>query len=297
LDGILNVNKPAGWTSFDVVAVIRGGSRQRRVGHAGTLDPAATGVLPVCLGSATRVIEYLFEARKTYVARVRLGIETDTYDGEGRVVAEREAGGVERAEVERALGRFRGEIEQVAPAFSAIKRDGVPLYRRARAGEAVTAPSRRVLIHRLELLAFEPPYLTLEVECGKGTYVRSLAHDLGRALAVGGSLAALERTRVGGFTVGDAVDLDRLRQELASGAWTDRLIAADAVLLDWPAAILDGESSQRLRNGRPLSIAATAATPPVHCRAYTTGGDFLAVLRHEDGPVWLPEKVFPANLS
>jgi tRNA pseudouridine55 synthase len=262
----------------------------RRVGHAGTLDPAATGVLPVCLGQATRVVEYLVDATKTYRATVRLGVVTDTYDADGTIMVTADASGVHREAIEGALTAFRGEIEQTPPAFSAIKRDGVPLYKYARAGREVAVPARRVTIHRLNIVTYVPPHLTLEVECSKGTYIRSLAHDLGAALGVGGSLAALVRTRVGSFGIETAVDIETLRAELASGGWRQRFCAPDEVLLGWQAAILGGENEAHLRHGRPLRFEALRPAAE-QCRAYGLGGDFLAVLRREED-VWRPEKVF-----
>jgi len=277
---------------------VRGRSGVRRVGHAGTLDPAAEGVLPVCLGQGTRIIEYLMDARKTYVATVRLGVVTDTYDAEGQVLAETPAEHVSREAVEQALTSFRGEIEQAPPPFSAIKRDGVPLYRYARAGLPVDVAPRQVTVYRLELTSFRAPLVSLEIECGKGTYVRSLAHDIGALLGVGGRLEALTRTRVGPFRIGDAVSIDTLRVEFESGDWRQRLLAIDEVLLEWPAAIVGQESATRLRRGQsaPLELLpAWSARPPQRCRAYGNEGDFLAVLR-DDGGRWRPEKVFaPAS--
>jgi tRNA pseudouridine55 synthase len=294
LDGILNVNKPAGWTSFDVVAVIRRGAGERRVGHAGTLDPMATGVLPVCLGRATRLVEYLVDATKVYTARVRLGIETDTYDADGRVVREADASGITAAAVESALAGFRGRISQTPPPYSAIKKDGVPLYKLARAGRAVEPHAREVVVHRLELTAFEPPFLTLVVECGKGTYIRSLAHDLGKQLGCGASLTALARDRVGPFDLASAVDIETLRDGFASGEWQRHLIAPDEILLDWPAAIFDTANASKLANGGSVSLT-RSGEPAQRCRAYTTAGDFLAVLERDEGTVWRPAKVFPAD--
>jgi len=277
---------------------VRGRSGVRRVGHAGTLDPAAEGVLPVCLGQGTRVIEYLMDTRKTYVATVRLGVVTDTYDAEGQVLAETPAEHISREAVEQALASFRGEIEQTPPPFSAIKRDGVPLYRYARAGLPVDVAPRQVTVYRLELTSFRAPLFSLEIECGKGTYVRSLAHDIGALLGVGGRLEALTRTRVGPFRIGDAVSIDTLRVEFESGDWRQRLLAIDEVLLEWPAAIVGQESATRLRRGQsaPLELLpAWSARPPQRCRAYGNEGDFLAVLR-DDGGRWRPEKVFaPAS--
>lgn len=296
ISGILNLDKPAGWTSFDVVGFVRGRCGERHVGHAGTLDPAATGVLPLCLGRATRMVEYLVDATKTYVADVELGVVTDTYDADGRVLGRTDAAGVERSRVAEALQAFVGEIEQRPPPYSAIKRAGVPLYRLARAGAAVETQPRRVLVQRIALLDYAPPRLRLEVECGKGTYIRSLAHDLGAALGVGGSLAGLVRTRVGTFRLADAVDIDTLRVELEDGSWRQRLWAPDEVLLAWDAAILDADSSRRLSHGGALTLDA-AANAGARCRAYSGDGDFLATLRYADG-AWRPDKVFaPAGAA
>ena len=289
-EGILNVNKPAGWTSSDVVGFVRGRSRVRRVGHAGTLDPAATGVLPLLVGSATRLAEYLVDATKTYDATVQLGLETDTYDLEGEVTARNDASHVTLADVEAALAAFRGDFYQTPPAYSALKRDGVPLYKRARRGETVTPEPRPVRVDELDITYFEPHSVRLRIDCAKGFYVRSLAHDLGSALGVGGTLAALVRTRVGSFHIEDAVDVETLRGEFESGAWLRHLYAPDEVLLGWQAAVLGETNQQRLRHGRDLSFA-HSLPPDDRCRAYTAAGDFLAVLRREHD-VWRPEKVF-----
>ena len=292
--GILNVDKPAGWTSFDVVRFVRGRCGERRVGHAGTLDPEATGVLPLLLGQATRLTEYLVDSTKTYEATVRLGVETDTYDAEGEVVASIDASGVTRNAVEAALVAFRGEIMQTPPLFSAIKREGEALYRKARRGETVELEPRPVRVEQLDIMTYAPPQLDLRIVCSKGFYVRSLAHDVGAALGVGGSLAALRRTRVGSFHVEDAIDIETLREELTSGAWRDRLYAPDEVLLARRAAIFGAENETRLRHGiaPALQHDALKAAPDELCRAYSASGDFLAVLRATGARDWRPEKVF-----
>ncbi len=294
ISGILNVDKPADWTSFDVVRFVRGRCGERRVGHAGTLDPAATGVLPLLLGQATRLTEYLVDATKTYMARVRLGVETDTYDAEGEVVSRADAAGVTRDAVEAALSAFRGEIMQTPPLYSAIKREGEALYKKARRGETVELEPRPVRIDELDITSYEPPLIELRIVCSKGFYVRSLAHDIGAALGVGGSLAALRRTRVGSFHVENAVDIDTLREELASGRWRERLYAPDEVLLGRRAAILGDENETRLRHGVAPQLQADAldAAPEELCRAYSASGDFLAVLRATGSRDWRPEKVF-----
>lgn len=280
------------WTSFDVVAFVRGRCGERRVGHAGTLDPFAEGVLPVFLGQATRLIEYLADAHKTYSAVLRLGRETDTYDRTGATVAEAGAAWVTRADFEAALTGFEGQIEQQPPAFSALKRDGVPLYKLARAGTPVQAPARTVVVHRIEATWFEPPLAGFEVECGKGTYVRSLAHDIGRRLGVGASLEQLTRTQVGPFSLENAVDIETLRVELADGSWRERLAAPDEVLLQWPAAILGDVNTRRVLNGVPAEVVETREAAGARARAYSLDGDFVAVMHREGPGRWRPAKVF-----
>jgi len=292
--GILNIDKPAGWTSADVVAFIRRGTKIKRVGHAGTLDPAATGVLPILLGQATRLAEYLVDATKTYLATVQLGLETDTYDLDGEVVLRVDPSAVTLAAIEAVVPAFQGEFEQTPPAFSAIKRNGVPLYKLARAGEKVTLQPRRVKVERLDITSYEPPFLKLEIDCAKGFYVRSLAHDIGAVLGVGGTLAGLVRSRVGAFRVEDALNIETLRNEIASGAWRERLYAPDEVLLGWQAAVLAEPNCSRLVHGRTVLFETTNATDQ-RCRAYSADGDFLAVLRRESSAAWRPEKVLASS--
>jgi tRNA pseudouridine55 synthase len=293
--GILNVNKPPDWTSFDVVKFVRGRCGEKRVGHAGTLDPAATGVLPVMIGQATRLTEYLVDSTKEYVAEIELGLITDTYDAEGEVVNRRDASSITESDVRGALAEFRGGIQQAPPVYSAIKRDGVPLYKRARRGEDVRAEPRPVRVDELEVIACEVPRLQLRIVCGKGFYVRSLAFDLGEALHVGGTLTGLVRSRVGSFHIDDAVDIETLRSEFEVGSWRERIVAPDEVLLDWRAAILGEVGTQDLLHGRDAAIQPTTGvrvTPGDLCRAYSDTGDFLAVLRCQQANLWRPEKVF-----
>ncbi|MFQ5845085.1 MAG: tRNA pseudouridine(55) synthase TruB [Planctomycetota bacterium] len=199
MDGILSLDKPAGITSLDAVTRVKHALGVPKAGHAGTLDPAATGVLLVCLGRATKLFDRLQLHDKEYHATVTLGVETDTYDAAGRVVARGPVPRLGAAGLEAALGPFRGEIRQVPPMYSALKHRGRPLYERARAGETVERAPRTVTVRELELLGFVPPDLTLRIVCTRGTYVRSLAHDLGRALGCGAHLTALRRTRSGPY--------------------------------------------------------------------------------------------------
>jgi tRNA pseudouridine55 synthase len=291
--GLLNVDKPAGPTSHDVVAIVRRGTGIRRVGHAGTLDPMATGVLLVCVGQATRLSEYLMDSTKRYRARVRLGIETDTYDAEGRAVAERPVD-VGRDEVEAALEGFRGEVEQVPPMYSALKHQGTPLYRLAQAGKEVPREPRWVHIEPLTLTEWELPEFTLEVTCSAGTYVRTLAHDLGRALGTGAHLVGLRRLASGRFRAEDAVSLAALRRAFETGdAWRDYLLPADLALADKPAIHLEAVEADRVAHGHDVSAPLEASGL---ARAYAPDGRFVAVLQADLGAgVWHPIKVFWAT--
>lgn len=287
--GLLNVYKPAGPTSHDLVLWVRRGTGVKRVGHGGTLDPAATGVLVLCLGSATRLSEYLQGSPKTYVARVCFGVETNTYDAEGEIVA-RDPRPISREQVEAALTGFRGPIAQVPPLYSAIKRGGRKLYELARAGQTVELEPRPVTIYRLELLAWEPSVVTLEVTCSAGTYIRSLAHDLGRAVGVGAHLAALERTASGRFTAAEAVPWERLAAAMADGTWRTYLLPPDLALADHLAVRLDAAGADDVRHGRRVPVAPDAGESAL-ARAYDPAGRFIAVLARR-GAWWQPLKVF-----
>jgi tRNA pseudouridine55 synthase len=297
MDGIIPVEKAAGVTSHDVVARVRRLARQKSVGHAGTLDPAATGVLPVLLGKATRVAEYLSASGKAYRATIRFGVVTDTYDAEGRVLREAPVALAEAA-IQAALPAFLGEQLQVPPVYSAIKRGGQKLYALARAGEIMTPEPRPVVIYALRLVSWTPPDLVLDVECGKGTYIRSLAYDLGERLGPGAHLAALTRTRSGPFRLRQCITLERLEAALADGTWPDHLYAPDEALLDWRAAILAPENEARMRHGLALQLHRLApaedapARPEELLRAYSVDGRFLGIVRwDEERSAWQPSKV------
>lgn len=298
-DGILNLNKPQGPTSHDVVQRVRALTGIRRVGHAGTLDPLATGVLLVCVGRATRVAEYLMTGHKVYRARLRLGVTTDTYDAEGRVVAETPVE-VDRAQVEAALDRFRGRIEQVPPMYSALKHKGTPLYELARRGVDVDRRSlkaRQVEVFRLELTAWEPPSCTLELTCSRGTYVRTLAHDLGQVLGCGAHLAALTRLASGDFHLEDAVTLEELAQAAAGGRWPDLMVPMDAALTRFPALYLDADAARQLCSGQAVPAIPEGEDQMTAglARAYDRDGTFLALAAYDPAvDLWRPRKVFCA---
>jgi tRNA pseudouridine55 synthase len=287
--GILLLDKPSGPTSHDVVMAVRRGTGEKQVGHAGTLDPLATGLLVICLGPATRLSDYLRDKDKRYRARVRLGQSTNTYDADGEITAETD-NLPERATVEEALVKFRGPIQQRPPAFSAIKRGGKKAYELARAGEAVELEARPVEIHLLELLEWQPPEFTLDVFCSSGTYIRSLAHDLGQALGCGAHLTALRRTASGNFQVGEAVTLDELKKSFEIGDWKLHLRPADEAVADWPEIGLTAEAAARIQHGQPIPLEEHADD---FARAYNPAGEFIALLRADTRTgVWRPHKVF-----
>lgn len=294
IDGILNVNKPAGKTSLEVVDLVRRLSGQRRVGHAGTLDPMATGVLPVCLGQATRVISFIVDAHKIYRAQIKLGIATDTYDAEGKATQRGDPAHIAKEQVEEVLQSLSGSILQKPPMYSALKHQGQRLYELARAGIEVERQEREVEVFRLEMVAWQPPLLTVEVECGKGTYIRSLAHDLGQALGCGAHLRELARLKSGPFDIGDSLTIPQLEDSFRHNYWPDLLYPMDVVLERWCAAIVCKEKEQAIRNGRALSLG--DGEDRAYCRAYSLDGRFLAVLRFipENG-LWQPAKVFSAS--
>jgi tRNA pseudouridine55 synthase len=296
-NGILNVDKPSGPTSFDVIRLVRSRARVRKVGHAGTLDPLASGVLLVLLGQAVRVSENLMDLPKTYRATVRLGVSTDTYDAEGAPTDETEVN-VSQSQVKLALLPFVGEIQQTPPAFSAVKVAGRPAHRLARKGAPVALASRRARIDRIELLGFESPDVEIEVECGKGTYIRSLAHDLGQALGCGAHLAALVRTRVGPFSSDSAHSLDHLERDLESGAWGASLLPMDLGLTHLPAITLHIEDEKDIRHGQAVRIdedrlAGVPLADGGQYRAYAEDGGLVGIIRYAaDGGKWRPYKVF-----
>lgn len=257
LCGILVVDKPAGPTSFDVVHRVRATLKTPKVGHTGTLDPAATGVLPICLGAATKLAGYITEGDKEYEATVRLGETTDTQDATGTVLQQREVIDLTPARLEATLQKFVGEIEQVPPMFSAVKKDGKRLYELARAGKEVEREARKVTIRAIELLEFGVPEFRIRVGCSKGTYIRTLAHDVGEALGFGAHLKALRRTRSGPFSLAQAVSLQKVvelgparRDEAA--AWLIPLADAFAEL---PTVTLDAATlAKKVAHGQALDV-------------------------------------------
>jgi tRNA pseudouridine55 synthase len=293
--GLILVDKPSGPTSHDVVMAARRGTGEKRVGHTGTLDPLATGLLILCVGAATRLSDFLRGKDKRYVARVRLGQSTDTYDAHGYARAVSRAI-PERAAVERALAKFRGRIEQKPPAFSAVKRGGRKAYEYARAGEDIELEARVIEIYSLELVEWKPPEFTLDVFCSSGTYIRSLAHDLGQALKCGAHITGLRRTASGPLDVRQAVTFDALKQAFRVGDWQRYLLPMDLAVSDWPEVNLTDEAAARIQHGQPVPLEEHAED---RARAYNPAGELIALLEADpQNGLWRPHKVLlppPSN--
>jgi tRNA pseudouridine55 synthase len=367
VNGILVINKPSGPTSFAIVARVKRLTGEKRVGHGGTLDPLASGVLPVFLGQATRLVEYLQEYPKTYRAGVLLGVSTDTYDAEGKITGEidiaryfqnnvpphpaaavslnpdellnpnlnrttqpgraaqpQPSGATSFSNssllsvIDTLLPSFLGEILQVPPAYSALKKDGQPMYKLAREGQAPEIEARKVTIYRLEIVDFQPPLLTLDVECSKGTYIRSLAHDLGQKLGVGAHLKSLIRTAYGSFDIKNAFTLEQLEEAAVIGSLESFLQPMDSVLSFWPLVVLTPEQELDVRQGKQLALspgchaggqqpeasggwggpqsqpfALSCVSIGSRLRAYSGEGAFIALLSLDSSTgLWQPDKVF-----
>lgn len=299
-NGFINLNKPIGITSMDALRQIKRITGQRqKVGHCGTMDPLARGVLPVCFGQATRLMDHVVGGIKRYRMDIALGIDTSTYDAEGEVVKTGDYAGITEEMVEENLRPWFGRVKQTPPMYSAIKVDGQRLYKLARAGIEVEREAREVEIHDIKIVEFAPPKLTLDVECGRGTYMRSLAHDLGESLGCGGHVTDLERQLCAGFPVSEAVTLEQL-EEAGEGpdGWRKHLFPVDWVLRSLKSITLGQKAEEDLRQGRTVTL----GRPELElgyleeCRAYNSEGVFLAVVRF-DRPTnsWQPVKVFKSE--
>ncbi len=299
MDGLLVLDKPEGKTSFQVVAEVRRHLRTRKAGHTGTLDPMATGVLPICVGEATKVVTFILDADKEYVADVRLGAATDTQDRTGKVIAEAVVPALSVAALEEALQAFRGPIQQTPPMFSAIQVDGKRLYDLARAGQVVERESRPVTVHALELLSFASPDLRLRVRCSKGTYVRTLAHDLGERLGCHAHLTALRRTETCGFTLDQAVTLDELRRDPQAVA--ARLLTPAEAIGFLPAVTVRADLVPRLFQGQRLGAAGLGVGPGPdgqRVRMLSEAGGLLAVAQwNREGLQYLRVLAPPQELA
>jgi len=274
--GVLSVDKIAGVTSFDAVALVRRRLGLERVGHAGTLDPDATGVLPILLGEATKLMAYLADQDKAYLTTLRLGVTTDTGDLSGRVLSTSPVEGVDRAQVEAASRSFVGRIKQVPPMYSAVHHQGQRLYELARQGVEVPREPREVMVHSLEVQEVDGACVRLSIVCGKGTYVRALASDLGAALGCGAAVSKLARTRVGPFTLADATPWDILSSAPAAELWA-RVQPAAAALAGWAAVRLDTRAADRFAHGQAVEIAPAGASDGTLVRVHAADGRMLGV--------------------
>ncbi|MBA5869082.1 MAG: tRNA pseudouridine(55) synthase TruB [Nitrospira sp. CR2.1] len=251
-DGVLNVHKETGWTSHDVVARIRGKLSGVKLGHAGTLDPAATGVLPLLLGRGTRIAEYLLEWDKTYLAELRLGETTDTQDATGTVLRRLPVDSLSEARIREVVAGFEGRIQQIPPMYSAVKVGGVPLYKSARAGKDVARQAREVTVHRLEIVSMHLPHAMLRVTCSKGTYIRTLCADIGERLGTGGHMGTLVRERVGPLMLGQALTVGEVELRLAQGTLAAALLTLDDALVGLPMCTVGAGTARRVVHGMPI---------------------------------------------
>jgi len=291
ISGVLVIDKPVGMTSHDVVQAIRLGTGIRRAGHTGTLDPRASGVLVILVGPAVRLSEYVSASDKRYQAVIRLGASTDTYDADGRFTQQTSAPvNITEQQFEETLKQFVGEIEQTPPPYSAVKVQGRRAYDMARQGEEVDLAPRKITVHHLEVLEWAPPEVVVDVHCSSGTYVRSLANDMGNALGCGAYLVGLRRTKSGRFSLRDATPLRKLQEAFHAGNWYQYLIPAAEALGDWPALELDPDQVEAVKHGHRIP-AAPDATGMV--RGVSMAGELVALLELDEAThEWQPKKVF-----
>lgn len=301
-NGILNVYKEQGYTSHDVVAKLRGILKQKKIGHTGTLDPAAEGVLPVCLGKATKVCELLTDKDKTYQAVLHLGVVTDTQDMTGEILEQKDAA-VSEAEVREAILGFVGEYAQVPPMYSALKVNGKKLCDLAREGKNVERKARKIKILEITIDQIALPFVTMTVTCSKGTYIRTLCHDIGEKLGCGGCMESLLRTRVSSFTLKDSLKLPEIEKLQESGKIEQILMPVDAVFMQYPCVSILEEQEKILRNGNPFRVREIQNLLPEEqnvdelekdrIRVYDTGGQFCAIYEYrEEKGMFFPVKMF-----
>lgn len=289
ISGVLVVDKPVGYTSHDIVQIIRRGTGIRRAGHTGTLDPRASGVLVVLLGPAVRLSEYVSASDKRYQAVIQLGTTTDTYDSDGQVLTNQPVNITEEQFV-AALQSFIGEIEQVPPPYSAVKVKGRKAYEMAREGEEIDLQPRKIRVYSLELLEWAPPEAVIDVYCSSGTYIRSLANDLGKMLGCGAHLVGLRRTKSGRFTLRDAVPLRKLKEAFEQGNWYQYVIPAAEALSDWPSVDLTSEQVDAVRHGHRIPGKAGIGKM---ARGISEQGELIALLEFDPATSeWQPKKVF-----
>ncbi len=279
--GILNVYKERGYTSHDVVAKLRGMTHQRKIGHTGTLDPDAEGVLPVCLGKGTKVCGLLTDEDKTYEAVLLLGRSTDTQDISGKVLEEGRTELLQEAEVRKTILGFKGDYEQLPPMYSARKINGKKLYELARAGHVVERKPRKVRILDIQVLSVELPRVRMGVTCSKGTYIRTLCHDIGEKLGCHGCMESLKRTRVGQFLAGDSLTLSEIQKKIEDGELGSIVLPVDGLFAQYPSAVVSGKWENTAKNGGALKKAAICQGGGKVCRLYDEKGAFIALYQWE----------------
>lgn len=248
MDGILNINKPEGMTSFNVVREVKRMIKNKKVGHTGTLDPIASGVLPICVGRATKFADYIVQGKKAYLAELRLGIATETYDREGNILYTKDVH-LKDSEVLDGILNFRGEIEQVPPMYSALKVNGKRLYELARKGIEIERKKRKITIYSIDIVSIKLPYVSFKVTCSKGTYIRSLCHDIGNRLNCGGTMWSLKRISTGGFDIRDSIALE----ELSKDNILNYMISVDKVLYEYPKIFIEDKYVKKVLNGMSIN--------------------------------------------
>ena len=295
ISGILNVIKPVDWTSMDVVRKLKSLTRQKKIGHAGTLDPQATGILPICFGQATRVMEYVVDSPKSYEAVVKLGVSTDSYDAEGNITNTEDTSGITELDVKNELAKYIGDFGQIPPMYSALKKDGERLYNLARAGKEIIRDPREVTIYSLKITKCNLPEVSFLVECGKGMYVRSLAHDLGQDLGCGAHLKELKRITSGPFNLANAISFEEAENACVNGVWENLLFPVDFPLLRFKAAVVKNEKRQAVSMGQSVYLGFPYNNTSLQdmCRLYSENGIFVALMGiGKIKGVWKAHKVF-----
>lgn len=297
MDGILNIYKEQGFTSHDVVAKLRGICKQKKIGHTGTLDPDAVGVLPVCLGKATKVCDLLTDKDKTYEAVLQLGVVTDTQDMSGEILSKQEVS-VSRDEIEKAVMSFVGAYDQVPPMYSALKVNGKKLYELAREGKVVERKARRITIHQIEIseINMEQKTVTMTVSCSKGTYIRTLCHDIGEKLGCGGAMATLKRTKVSSFMIQDSLTLSEVEELVKAGTVEEHLVKVDSLFASLSAVTVSKKYQKYVDNGNKIEI--SFLTEPVRTslnqefRVYDEDQRFVGIFEAENRKTLKPKKMF-----
>ncbi|MCF8050192.1 MAG: tRNA pseudouridine(55) synthase TruB [Desulfobacterales bacterium] len=284
LDGILLVDKPEGISSAKVVSRVKKAAGARKAGHAGTLDPFATGVLVCCLNRATRLARFFLDSEKRYRALMTLGVETDTQDATGTVVAECDPGKPDIAEIRAAVEAFRGKFRQQPPAFSALKHRGVPLYKLARKGTPVQKPARAVQIRSIKVIGVDLPQIELDVTCSAGTYIRTLCADIGRRLGCGGHLKTLRRLKSSGFSIDEALTLEQIEQEAQAGSLAARILPMASALRSMPAAVADRQVVEKISFGRTITTSDLAGPAKGAFKVVDSGDRLVAVLEAGNDP-------------